>query len=235
MKKLPRKFRKSISDILGLKIHLFYIFCLLLTGAIILCESMFMINSASASPLGPSGLIDLPDTSIFAGTSYTTSGDLNYLSYSKAFLFNNLEGGMLKETSSDNYLFYGKMRIVPDMGYIPSLALGVADINSSVREPAWYISASKNITSLGLKLHLGNMWWGKFKNIPTSEKVSDWYGGAEFTLFNITFMGEYHRKKTNLGIGMTLSSEFNASVQCRDFDNNNFDKIDYKVSYGARF
>jgi hypothetical protein len=197
----------------------------------------FLLNthSASASPLGPSGLIDLPDTSVFEGTSYDTLGDLKYLRYSKAFIFNNLEGGLIKETSSDNYLFFGKMRLLPDMGYIPSFVAGIADINSSLRNASYFVAASKDISSLGVKLHLGNMWWGEFKNIPGSSRVSDWYAGAELSLFNFTLLGEYHREKSNIGVRINLSPGFFVSGFCRGYENNKFDKIDFQVSYGSKF
>lgn len=194
------------------------------------CES-------SAAPLGPSGLIEVPTTTISETTSYETIGDLKYLRYSKVFLLNNLEAGGMREMSGadDSFIFYGKMRLLPEAGILPLTAAGIASVGSSSRDPSYFISMSKDLFSLG-RLHFGALRSGKFKALPGSEPATDLFGGLELKVFGIaTVIGEYYREKLNLGLRFNLGPGFFVGAYSRDYETNRFTRLDYHLSYGMSY
>lgn len=206
-----------------------------LFGAVLIL-ALSMTSASAAGPLGPSALIDMPSTAISEATVYDMVGSLKYLSYTKAFLMGNAEAGGIKELSGDNneFMFYGKMRFLPETDFMPKAALGISGIGGNLRDPSYFVAMSKTLSSLGITLHGGYFRQGKIKNISSSTVDSSWYGGAEFSLMGFTLIGEYWKEKVNVGVRMNLSDGLSISAISRDYESNQFEDLNYQIFYGVR-
>lgn len=119
---------------------------------------------------GISGFLGIPNAYPDEGISYFRYNNLSNFVISQKF-FRYLEVSFKKRQYSDPGIIGLKLGFLPESAFFPALAAGLLDLNDPGVEKGFFLTASKTINLLGLRLHGGVLKEGNFKDPELAGKI----------------------------------------------------------------